>query len=101
MEPRIREKPALKINEKIKEPDQFKVILLNDHYTTMEFVIEILMSIFHKSIEDASRIMLDIHKKGKGMVGVYTWDIAVTKSEQVYAAAKANEFPLKCIVEIA
>ena len=101
MEPRIREKPALKINEKIKEPDQFKVILLNDHYTTMEFVIEILMSIFHKSIEDASRIMLDIHKKGKGMVGVYTWDIAVTKSEQVHAAAKANEFPLKCIVEIA
>jgi len=101
MEPRVREKPASKINEKIKEPDQFKVILLNDHYTTMEFVIEVLMSIFHKSIEEASRIMLDVHKKGKGMVGVYTWDIAVTKSEQVHAAAKANEFPLKCIVEIA
>jgi len=101
MEPRIKEKPASKVYEKVKEPDQFKVILLNDHYTTMDFVIEVLMVIFHKSFEDANRIMLDVHKKGKGMVGVYTWDIAVTKSEQVHAAAKANEYPLKCIVEIA
>ncbi|MCL2267273.1 MAG: ATP-dependent Clp protease adaptor ClpS [Treponema sp.] len=62
-------------------------------------MIEILMVIFHKNIDDASRIMLDVHKKGKGLVGVYTWDIAVTKTEQVHAAAKANEFPLKCIVE--
>jgi len=75
------------------------VILLNDHYTTMEFVVEILMAIFHKSIEDASRIMLDVHKKGKGLVGVYTWDIAITKTEQVHTAAKENNFPLKCIVE--
>ena len=75
------------------------MILLNDHYTTMEFVVEILMAIFHKSIEDASRIMLDVHKKGKGLVGVYTWDIAITKTEQVHTAAKENNFPLKCIVE--
>jgi len=99
MEPRIKNKPASKIDDKIKEPEQFKVILLNDHYTTMDFVVEILMTIFHKGIEDASRIMLDVHKKGKGLVGVYTWDIAITKTEQVHNAAKANNFPLKCIVE--
>ena len=96
---RIKDKPASKIDDKVKEPEQFKVILLNDHYMTMEFVVEILMAIFHKSIEDASRIMLDVHKKGKGLVGVYTWDIAVTKTEQVHAAARENNFPLKCIVE--
>jgi len=99
MEPRIREKPTSKSKEKFKEPEQFRVILLNDDYTTMDFVVDVLMEIFHKSIEDASKIMLDVHKKGRGVVGVYTWDIAVTKTEQVHAAAKANEFPLMCIVE--
>jgi len=99
MEPRIKDKPASKTDEKNKEPEQFKVILLNDHYTTMEFVVEVLIVIFHKSLEDANKIMLDVHKKGKGIVGVYTWDIAITKTEQVHAAAQANEFPLRCIVE--
>jgi len=99
MEPRIRDKPASKKIEKIKEPEEFKVILLNDHYTTMEFVVEILMIIFHKDIIDANRIMLDVHRKGRGVVGVYTWDIAATKTEQVHNAARANEFPLRCIVE--
>ena len=99
MEPRIKNKPASKTDEKVKEPEKFKVILLNDHYTTMEFVVEILMVIFHKGIVDANRIMLDVHRKGRGVVGVYTWDIAVTKAEQVHSAAKANEFPLRCIVE--
>jgi len=99
MEPRIREKPTSKSREKFKEPEQFRVILLNDDYTTMDFVVDVLMEIFHKSIEDASKIMLDVHKKGRGVVGVYTWDIAVTKTEQVHAMAKANDFPLMCIVE--
>ena len=99
MEPRIKEKTVSKTNDKVKEPEQFRVILLNDHYTTMEFVVEVLMVIFHKNNEDANKIMMDVHKKGKGIVGVYTWDIAVTKSEQVLAAAKANEYPLMCIVE--
>ncbi|MCL2211722.1 MAG: ATP-dependent Clp protease adaptor ClpS [Treponema sp.] len=99
MGPKIKEKAVSKINEKIKEPEQFRVILLNDHYTTMEFVVEVLMVIFHKNMEDANKIMMDVHKKGRGIVGVYTWDIAVTKSEQVLAAAKANEYPLLCIVE--
>ena len=99
MDPKIKDRPASKTNEKYKEPDDFKVILLNDHYTTMEFVVEILLTIFHKSFPDATKIMMDVHKKGKGVVGVYTWDIAATKTEQVHAAAEANEFPLRCIVE--
>jgi len=99
MEPRIREKQTSKSKEKFKEPEQFRVILLNDDYTTMDFVVDVLMEIFHKSIEDANKIMLDVHKKGRGVVGVYTWDIALTKTEQVHAAAKANEFPLMCIME--
>ncbi|MDR0321492.1 MAG: ATP-dependent Clp protease adaptor ClpS [Treponema sp.] len=99
MEPRIKERPASKTNEKVKEPEQFKVVLLNDHYTTMDFVVEVLVIIFHKSIEDANMIMLDVHQKGRGVVGVYTWDVATTKMEQVHVAAKSNEFPLRCIVE--
>ena len=99
MEPQTKEKPASKTIEKIKEPEQYKVIFLNDHYTSMEFVVEILMVIFHKSLEDANKLMLDVHQKGRGVAGVYTWDIAVTKAEQVHAAAQANGFPLKCIVE--
>ena len=99
MDPLIREKPVDKIREKLKEPEEFKVILLNDHYTTMEFVVEILMVIFHKTGEDANRIMLDVHRKGKGLVGVYPWDIAATKAQQVHTAAKDRQFPLRCIVE--
>ena len=99
MEPRIKERPVTKNNEKYKEPEEFRVILLNDNYTTMDFVVEILMLIFHKNAEDANRIMLDVHIKGKGIVGVYSWDIAATKVEQVHVMARENEFPLRCIME--
>jgi len=99
LEPKVIEKTTSKTNEKIKEPEQFRVILLNDHYTTMDFVVEVLVLIFHKNEADANKIMMDVHKKGRGIVGVYTWDIATTKTEQVLAAAKANEFPLMCIIE--
>jgi len=57
------------------------------------------VDIFHKNNDDAMRIMLNVHNKGKGIVGVYTWDIAVTKTEQVHAHASANEFPLRCVIE--
>jgi ATP-dependent Clp protease adaptor protein ClpS len=99
MGPKIKNRPASRTDDKFKEPEEYKVILLNDHYTTMEFVVEILMVIFHKDGEDANRIMLDVHRKGRGIVGVYPWDIAATKLEQVHSAAKANEFPLRCVVE--
>jgi ATP-dependent Clp protease adaptor protein ClpS len=92
-------KPSAKREEKLKEPEDFRVILLNDHYTTKDFVVEILVQIFHKNHEDANRIMLDTHRKGKGIVGVYPYDIAQTKVNQVHEAAKKHEFPLRCIVE--
>lgn len=75
------------------------MILLNDHFTTMDFVIDVLVSVFHKNEADAQRIMLDVHRKGKGVVGQYPWDIAQTKAEQVHKLAQAHEFPLRCIVE--
>ena len=99
MDSKVLSKPKTRNTEKLKEPGEFCVILLNDDFTTMDFVVEVLMVIFRKSIEDASKIMLDVHKKGKGLVGMYPWDIAVTKAEQVHAAAKQNQFPLRCIVE--
>ena len=92
-------KTVEKTTEKIKEPEEYRVILLNDHYTTMDFVVEVLMMIFHKNLEDANRIMLDVHRKGKGVVGIYPWDIAATKAEQVHALAREHEFPLRCMVE--
>ena len=90
-----------KNQKKFKEPEEFRVILLNDNYTTMEFVIAVLMEVFHKGEEDATRIMLDVHHRGKGTVGVYPWDIAQTKANQVHCLARQNEYPLKCIVELA
>ena len=99
MEPRVKIRSGTKNDDKFKEPEQFKVILLNDQFTTMEFVVDILVVIFHKSVEDANRIMLNVHEKGRGVVGVFTWDIAATKIDQVHIAAKANEFPLRCIAE--
>jgi ATP-dependent Clp protease adaptor protein ClpS len=90
---------ANRSREKLKEPEQFRVILLNDHYTTMEFVVDILVGIFHKNEEDANRIMLDVHRRGRGIVGMYPFDIAQTKASQVHAAAREREFPLRCIVE--
>jgi ATP-dependent Clp protease adaptor protein ClpS len=99
MDSKLLTKTNAKTTPKIKEPEEYRVILLNDHYTTMDFVVEVLMVIFNKNLEDANSIMMDVHKKGKGMVGQYSWDIAATKAEQVHAAARVNEFPLRCIVE--
>ncbi len=87
------------IIDEIKEPEMFKVILLNDDYTTMDFVVHVLVTIFHKPVNEATKIMLDVHQKGKGIVGIYTFDIARTKIKQTHELAKANEFPLKAIME--
>ena len=85
--------------EKLKEPKEYVVVLLNDDYTTRDFVVEVLMIIFHKNPEEAKKIMLNIHNRGRGVVGIYTWDIAQTKANQVHAIARQYEYPLKCIVE--
>lgn len=82
------------------EPPMYRVVLHNDDYTTMEFVIHILKTIFHKSEQESERIMLDVHKKGRGVCGIYTREIAQTKVEQVKTLAKQNQFPLLATYEI-
>jgi ATP-dependent Clp protease adaptor protein ClpS len=89
----------LKNDQEIREPKMYRVILHNDDYSTMDFVIEVLISIFHKPAADATRIMLDVHKKGLGICGVYTYDIAATRVARVHQLAKQREFPLKCSLE--
>jgi len=83
----------------LRPPRMYRVILHNDHYTTMEFVIDILVKIFHQPAQEATRIMLDVHRRGNGVCGVYTYDIARTKVSQVLALAREQEFPLQCTVE--
>ncbi len=83
----------------LQEPQMFKVLLHNDDYTSMDFVVEVLMDIFHKSHSQAEQIMLQIHEKGKAICGVYTYEIAQMKVEQVRQLAKRNEFPLLATME--
>ena len=83
---------------KLKEPPRFAVVLLNDDYTTMEFVVEVLGRYFHKSEEEAVQIMLKIHQQGKGVAGIYHHEIAETKVVQVQEYAHSKGFPLKCAV---
>lgn len=84
---------------RIREPRMYRVILHNDHYTTMDFVVQVLMTVFHKPAALATRIMLDVHKKGRGVCGVYTYDIASTKIAQVHLMARQREYPLKCSMD--
>jgi ATP-dependent Clp protease adaptor protein ClpS len=81
------------------EPPMYKVILLNDDYTTMDFVLLILQSVFRKSPADAKQIMLSVHQQGAGVAGVYTREVAETKIAVVHHLAAQNEFPLKCTME--
>ncbi len=83
----------------IKHPKKYKVFILNDNYTSMDFVIEILMTVFHKSYEQAESFMMEVHKKERGLCGVYTHEIAETKVMQVLKKAKDNSFPLKATME--
>jgi len=81
------------------EPKLYKVLLHNDDYTSMEFVISILENVFHKSPPDATEIMLNVHNKGIGVAGVYTREICETKISVVHQLAKTNDFPLRCSME--
>jgi ATP-dependent Clp protease adaptor protein ClpS len=85
--------------EELGEPKDYLVVLLNDNYTTREFVVEVLKLVFHKDPVEATRIMLNVHRKGRGTVGTYPYDIALTKVEQVHALAREYEYPLKCVIE--
>ena len=84
---------------KPKLPDMFKVLLLNDDYTPMEFVIEVIERFFNKDREQSTQIMLKVHTEGAGICGVYPQDIAETKMNQVLNLAKAKQHPLQCVVE--
>ena len=94
-----KERVDSKIQEKLHEPSMYKVLLHNDDYTTMEFVVDILVSVFNKSPENAVIIMLNVHRQGVGICGVYTYDIAETKVKIVKTMAGERDFPLKCTME--
>ena len=81
------------------EPPLYKVLLHNDDYTSMEFVVAILEQIFQKNNEEATRIMLNVHEQGVGVAGIYTKDICETKIAVVHDLARRNEFPLRCSIE--
>ncbi len=83
----------------LEEPKLYKVIMWNDDYTTMDFVVEILADIFHRSYDEAIEIMLAIHEKGKGVCGRYTYEIAETKIHQATKRARENQFPLRLTME--
>ena len=86
---------------KLKPPPMFKVMLLNDDYTPMEFVVMVLQEYFKRDLETATQIMLKIHHDGRGVCGVYSKDVAATKVELVLAAARRGGHPLQCIMEAA
>jgi len=83
----------------LQEPKKYKVFLLNDDFSTMDFVIDVLVRVFRKSVEEASTIMMNIHNKGKELCGTYTYEIATTKVAQVKSMAREKGFPLKAIME--
>jgi ATP-dependent Clp protease adaptor protein ClpS len=84
---------------RLKKPRMYKVLLHNDDYTTMEFVVFILQGIFHHSESEAMQIMLHVHKNGVGVAGVYTREIAETRITQVEALARKHEYPLRCSMD--
>jgi ATP-dependent Clp protease adaptor protein ClpS len=85
--------------KKVKRPPLYKVLLHNDDYTTKEFVVQVLQYVFHKEQTEAVQIMLHVHKKGIGVAGVYTYEIAETKVTLVENLARQHEYPLKCSIE--
>ena len=92
---------AIKDREEVKnqEPKLYNVILLNDDYTTMEFVLQILETLFQKSPAEAFGIMMNVHRNGRGLAGVYTWEVAETKADKVAAMAAEAGYPLRATRE--
>ena len=90
---------VVKPRAKVKKPSMYKVLMLNDDYTPMEFVVHVLERYFGKSTEEATRIMLHVHQKGVGVCGVFTFEVAETKVNQTMELARKNQHPLQCTLE--
>ena len=90
---------VIKTKPKTKKPSMYKVLMLNDDYTPMEFVVHILERFFGKNREEATRIMLHVHRRGVGLCGVFTYEVAETKVTQVMDFARQNQHPLQCTLE--
>ena len=90
---------ATRTRTRTKQPSPYKVLMLNDDYTPMEFVVHVLERFFQKSREEATRIMLHVHRRGVGVCGVYTYEVAETKVTQVMDLARQNQHPLQCTIE--
>ncbi|MDG1285933.1 MAG: ATP-dependent Clp protease adapter ClpS [Rickettsiales bacterium] len=88
-----------KPKQKLQRPSFYKVVLLNDDFTPMDFVVKVLESIYHKSTEEAASIMMQVHQKGAGLCGVFTRDVAETKVDQTLYLARQNDHPLQCVME--
>ena len=98
-DPEVEESVESETDHEVEEPPMYRVLLLNDDYTTMEFVVEVLVYVFQKSPEEATRIMLNVHRSGVGVCGIYPYEVAETKVNTVETLARENGFPLKCIME--
>ena len=98
-DPDVEESVRSETDQEVAEPPMYKVMLLNDDYTTMEFVVEVLVYVFQKSLEEATQIMLNVHQSGVGVCGIYPLEIAETKVDTVETLSRENGFPLKCIME--
>ncbi len=90
---------VVKPRAKVKKPSMYKVLMLNDDYTPMEFVVHVLERYFQKNTEEATRIMLHVHQKGVGVCGVFTFEVAETKVNQTMELARKNQHPLQCTLE--
>ena len=88
-----------KVKPKTKRPNLYRVLILNDDYTPMEFVVHVLERFFQKNRDEATRIMLHVHKRGVGVCGVFTYEVAETKVTQVMDLARQNQHPLQCTIE--
>src|SRR5690625_1171411 len=93
------ESVVLKKDKKLARPPMYQVVMLNDDYTPMDFVVSILVHVFQKSPPEAERIMLKVHYEGRGVCGVYTHEVAETRIEIVHQLARSREHPLKCVME--
>ena len=93
------ESAATEAEDEVRHPSLYKVLIHNDDYTTMDFVVFVLQSIFHRSESDAIRLMMQVHQQGVGVAGIFTFEIAEMKASETMELARANEYPLLCTLE--